>query len=48
LAVGIDCAPQDPQNSPVAVSPPPPSRWGSTSVSFHCWSTISVISPCYL
>src|SRR4029077_3430702 len=48
LAVGLDCAPQEPQNSPVAVSPPPPSPLGSTSVSFHCWSTMSVISPCHL
>src|SRR6478672_11673057 len=35
LAVGPDCAPQDPQNNPIAVSPPPPSWLGSTSVSFH-------------
>ena len=48
LAVGLDCAPQEPQNSPVAVSPPPPSPLGSTSVSFHRWSTMSVISPCHL
>src|ERR1700687_364955 len=38
--------PHDPQNSPNAVSPPPPSPLRSTSVSFHCWSTMSVISPC--
>src|ERR1700754_1823264 len=48
LAVGLDCAPQEPQNSAVAVSSPPPSPLGSTSVSFHCWSTMSVISPCHL
>src|SRR6476659_9549713 len=48
LAVLLDCAPHDPQNSPVAVSPTPPSPLGSTSVSFHCWSTMSVISPCHL
>jgi hypothetical protein len=42
LAVGPDCAPQEPQNNPVAVSPPPPSRLGSTSVSFHCCSVMSV------
>jgi hypothetical protein len=40
LAVVLDCAPQEPQNNPVAVSPPPPSPLGSTSVSFHCWSTM--------
>src|SRR4029077_15931310 len=38
----------DPHGSPVAVSPPPPSPLVSTSVSFHCWSTMSVISPCHL
>ena len=43
----IDCAPQEPQNSPVAVRPRPPSPLGSTSVSFHCSSTMSVISPCH-
>src|SRR6478736_8705862 len=48
LAAVLDCAPQEPQNSPVALSPPPPSPLGSTSVSFHRWSTMSVISPCYL
>src|SRR6266403_4827696 len=48
LAVGLDCAPQEPQNSPVAVSPPTPSPLGSTSVSFHRWSAMSVISPCHL
>src|ERR1700688_1177552 len=48
LADGLDCAPQEPQNSPVAVSPPPPSPLGSTSVSFHCRSVMSVISPCHL
>ena len=43
--------PQDAHSSPVAVSPPPPSPLGSTSVSFHCWSTMSVmsvISLCHL
>jgi hypothetical protein len=30
LAVVLDCAPQEPPNSPVAVSPPPPSWLGST------------------
>ena len=29
-------------------STPPPSPLASTSVSFHCWSTMSVISPCHL
>ena len=48
LAVGLDCAPQEPQNSPVAGSAPPPSPPGSTSLSFHCWSTMSVVSPCHL
>jgi hypothetical protein len=47
-AVGLDGAPQEPQENPVAVSPPPPSPLGSTSVSFHRWSTIYVISPCHL
>ena len=45
LAVGPDCAPQEPQNSPGAVSPPSPLV--STSVSFHRCSAMSVISPCY-
>src|ERR1700688_5054375 len=48
LAVGLDCGPQDPQNNPVAVSPPPPPRLGSQSVSFLCWSTMSAVSPCHL
>ena len=48
LAVVLDCAPHDPQNSPVAVSPPPPSPLGSTSVSFHRRSVMSVISPRHL
>src|ERR1700680_3781183 len=48
LAVRLDSAPQEPQNSPVAVSPPPPSPLRSTSVSFHRWSTMSVISLCHL
>src|SRR6185503_8894524 len=48
LAVGLDCAPQEPQNRPVAVNPPPPSPLGPTSVSFHRWSAMSVISPCHL
>src|ERR1700746_777022 len=48
LAVGLDCVPQEPQISPVAVSPPPPSRLGSTSESFHRCSAMSVVSPCHL
>src|SRR6185436_12236608 len=48
LEFGGSSVPHDPQSSPVAVSPPPPSRLGSTSVSFHRWSTMSVISPCHL
>ena len=37
LAVGLDCVPQEPQNSPVAVTPPPPSALASTPVPCHCW-----------
>src|SRR6478672_10261837 len=48
LAVGLDGAPQEPQENAVAVSPPPPSPLGSTSVSFHRCSVTSVISPCHL
>src|SRR6185369_1765925 len=47
LEFGGSSVPHDPQSSPVAVSPPP-FPLGSTSVSFHCWSTMSVISPCHL
>ena len=47
LAVGLECAPQEPHNCPVALSPPPPSRLGSTSVSFHRLLAMSVISPCH-
>ena len=40
--------PHDPHDSPVAVSPPrPSSSLGSTSVSFHRWSVVSVISRCH-
>src|SRR3954452_25268158 len=48
LEFGGSSVPHDPQSSPVAVSPPPPSPLGSTSVSFHRWSAMSVISPCHL
>ncbi|SRR5882757_1028184 len=48
FAVGLDCAPQETQTGPVAVNPPTPSPLGSTSVSFHCWSVMSVRSPCHL
>src|ERR1700733_6158139 len=48
LAVALDCAPQEPQNRPVAVSPPPPSELGSTSISFHCCWAVSVISSSHL
>jgi hypothetical protein len=48
LAVGLDSMPQEPQSSPVAVSPPPPSPLGSTSASFHRCSVMSVISLCHL
>src|SRR4029077_115138 len=44
---GGSSAPHHPQSSPVAVSPPPPSPLGSTSVSFHC-SVMSLVSPCHL
>ena len=40
--------PHDLHGSSAAVSAPPPSPLGSTSVSFHCWSTMSVISACHL
>jgi hypothetical protein len=39
---------QERQTGPVAVNPRPPSPLGSTSVSCHCWSTMSVISPGHL
>jgi len=48
LAVAPNCVPHDPQDSPVAVSSPPPSPLWLTSVSFHCWSAMSVTSPCHL
>src|SRR6476646_1664583 len=48
LEFGGSSVPQDPQNSPVAVSPPPPSPLGSTSVSCHRCSVISVVSTCLL
>ena len=48
LEFGGSSVPHDPHNSPVAVSPPPPSPLGSTSVSFHRWSTMSVISPSHI
>src|SRR5882757_451304 len=48
LEVGGSSAPHDPQDTPAAVSAPRSSRVFSTSVSFHCWSTMSVISPCHL
>src|SRR3954452_12192855 len=48
LEFGGSSVPHDPQSSPVAVSPPPPSPLGSTSVSFHCWSAMSGISTCHL
>src|SRR6476620_2669912 len=48
LEFGGSSVPHDPQSSPVAVSPPPPSPLGSTSVSFHCWSEMSGISTCHL
>src|SRR5277367_5338431 len=35
LAATLNLQPQEPQDNPVAVSPPPPSPLGSTSVSFH-------------
>jgi hypothetical protein len=48
LEFGGSSVPQEPQNSPVAVSPPPPSPLWSTSVSCHRWSTMPVISPRHL
>ena len=48
LEFGGSSVPHDPHASPVAVSPPPPSPLGSTSVSCHRWSAMSVISPCHL
>jgi len=46
FAVGLDCAPQEPQNNPVVVSPPPPSPLGSTSVSCHRrWEDVRNITP---
>src|SRR6476659_8545498 len=40
--------PHDPHGSPAAVSAPRPSPLGSTSISCHRWSAMSVISPCHL
>jgi hypothetical protein len=37
--------PHEPHTSPAAVSAP---RASSTPISCHCWSTMSVISPCQL
>src|SRR5882672_8465580 len=40
--------PHDPHDSTVTVSPPPPPWLGSTSVSFHRCSAMSVISPSHI
>ena len=48
LEFGGSAEPHDPHGSSAAVSPPPPSPLGSTSVSFHRWSTMSVILPSHL
>src|SRR4029077_10852145 len=40
LELGGSSVPQDPKGTPAAVSTPPPSPLGSTSVSFHRWSEI--------
>src|ERR1700752_587890 len=48
LEFGGSSVPHDPHGRPVAVSPPPPSPLGSTSISFHRWSAMSVISACHL
>src|SRR5882757_1117040 len=48
LEFGGSSVPHDPHGSPAAISAPLPSPLGSTSQSFHCWSTMSVISPCHL
>ena len=39
--------PHDPHNSPAAVTAPRPSPVPFTSVSWHRWSAMSVISPCH-
>src|SRR5206468_2520397 len=44
LAVAFNCTPHDPQHSPIAVSPPPPSSLRSTSTSCHCWLALSINS----
>src|ERR1700739_4958115 len=46
LEFGGSSVPHDPHRSPAAVSAP--RLLSSTSVSCHCWSTMSVISPCHL
>src|SRR6478752_11365 len=48
LELGGSSVPHDPQDTPAAVSAPRPSPLGSTAVSFHCWSTMSVVSLCHL
>src|SRR4029077_7825883 len=48
LEVGGSSVPHDPQDTPAAISAPRPSPVFSTSVSFHRWLTMSVISPCHL
>src|SRR6476660_4528345 len=49
LEFGDSSFPHDPHDSPVAVSAPRPSSpLGSTSVSFHRCSVMSVVSPCHL
>ena len=48
LELGGSSMPHGPTEQPVAVSPPPPSPLGSTSVSFHRCSVMSVIRPRHL
>jgi hypothetical protein len=48
FAVGLDRASQEAQTRPAAVSPPQPSPLGSTSISFHYWSTKFVLSPSHV
>src|SRR5258708_3294391 len=48
LEFGGSSVPHDPQDTPATVSAPRPSAVLSTSVSFHRWSAMSVISPWHL
>ena len=48
LGVGRQFGAARPTEQPRRGQSTPPSPLGSTSVSFHRWSTMSVISPCHL